>query len=558
MSGLDTFLFYPQNTPRGAHLPERLDHWQKVLAAGSAAAFDRYGWGYAGMGRRPRALLLGRLGQPHGRHRDALRAGPHDRRALERESGEIVSTARRSTARSPRASRTDELRGEPERDLHRYVAHRRRERRIRPGRRARSPSRPPPIPCGTPTSRGRCSSRGSRSSARRRAPPAWGSSARRRARARSRRAPGSWAAQPQGAMVRTYLEVDPRLDADFLREERADLERGKGSRIYDVTAWNLAAQMGIDGAWIDAPTSLPSGRAGDGSGGRGPDLRAATRGSSRPGSALARFCARAEGDSRYVADGTSSPRRASGGRGVVGSVVGRSSCGGTRTRTTSTLSWRRSRRPRAPGCIARCRARSRGRRGSRRRALRTPRGAEGGDALEHALSPSDFGHVWRYVDEDLGLPVTLVDCQEEGSIQPLQRAHRPPGPLLPGERAEAMADWVRSGGTLIALDSSAFAIADGEFKLGSNRLRRDVLDDLDRYPRRVERERARERRGRPRRAWRRGFAARGGGGAGETRRGRGGRVRRDQAPDAGPSTAGGGASRPRGSSSARSRTPTAG
>ena len=32
------------------------------------------------------------------------------------------------------------------------------------------------------------------------------------------------------------------------------------------------------------------------------------------------------------------------------------------------------------------------------------------------MSTTDFGHVWRYLDEDLGMPVTLVDAQRPGSV----------------------------------------------------------------------------------------------------------------------------------------------
>ncbi|MEC8494136.1 MAG: hypothetical protein VXZ39_04390, partial [Planctomycetota bacterium] len=108
------------------------------------------------------------------------------------------------------------------------------------------------------------------------------------------------------------------------------------------------------------------------------------------------------------------------------------------------------------------------------------------------VSPSDFGHVWRYLDEDLGVPVTLVDCQGGGvDLSRYNVLIAPPGAgSYLGERAGRIADWVRSGGTLVALDSSAFAIADGESGLGSNRMRRDVLDDLDGYRWRVVRERA--------------------------------------------------------------------
>ena len=67
---------------------------------------------------------------------------------------------------------------------------------------------------------------------------------------------GTWivpAAQPQGAMVRAYLEFDPRLDAEFLQEERESIERGRGSKVYDVTAWCLGRQLGVKGHWASLP-----------------------------------------------------------------------------------------------------------------------------------------------------------------------------------------------------------------------------------------------------------------------------------------------------------------
>ena len=45
--------------------------------------------------------------------------------------------------------------------------------------------------------------------------------------------------QPAGNLARVLLDPHVPMDATFLREEREYLERGKGSRLYDTTAWSL-------------------------------------------------------------------------------------------------------------------------------------------------------------------------------------------------------------------------------------------------------------------------------------------------------------------------------
>jgi len=108
------------------------------------------------------------------------------------------------------------------------------------------------------------------------------------------------------------------------------------------------------------------------------------------------------------------------------------------------------------------------------------------------VSSTDFGHVWRYLDEDLGMPVTLVDAQRPGSVDLDEYTVfiLPPGAGgFARERAEDLARWTRAGGTLIAIGSSSTALADPELGLSENRLRRDVLDKLDEYAWRTERER---------------------------------------------------------------------
>src|SRR5262249_11374195 len=90
------------------------------------------------------------------------------------------------------------------------------------------------------------------------------------------------------------------------------------------------------------------------------------------------------------------------------------------------------------------------------------------------ISPDAFGQVWHLFDRELGEPTTLLDAQSLSSYD-LRRYNvivLPPGAgreILEPVKDDLQA-WVRSGGTLIAMASSAVAIADE--KLGLSQVRR--------------------------------------------------------------------------------------
>jgi len=60
--------------------------------------------------------------------------------------------------------------------------------------------------------------------------------------------------QPAGRLVRELLDPHVPMEANFFREEREYLELGKGTRLYEVTAWSLALAYGVEAHWT---TSRP-------------------------------------------------------------------------------------------------------------------------------------------------------------------------------------------------------------------------------------------------------------------------------------------------------------
>src|SRR5210317_2074706 len=52
--------------------------------------------------------------------------------------------------------------------------------------------------------------------------------------------------QPSRWLIKAILEFDPRLSTEVLREERESLEKGKGTRMYEVGAWSLPLAYGLD------------------------------------------------------------------------------------------------------------------------------------------------------------------------------------------------------------------------------------------------------------------------------------------------------------------------
>ena len=82
---------------------------------------------------------------------------------------------------------------------------------------------------------------------------------------------GTWMVsmdQPASRLARVLLDPHIPMEATFLREEREFQERGKGTRLYETTAWSLPLAYGVDaywtstkpeGSWTDAWPMPPTG-----------------------------------------------------------------------------------------------------------------------------------------------------------------------------------------------------------------------------------------------------------------------------------------------------------
>ncbi|MEM6567571.1 MAG: M14 family zinc carboxypeptidase [Planctomycetota bacterium] len=507
MSGLDTFLFYPQTAPRNVNLPEQLFKWQGVMANDAARVFDRYGWGY--YTREWADALYPGYSDAWGSLTGAIgllyEQGRTIGAPLERESGEVVAyresvhgqVAVSLANLASFARNKDEI-------LRDYLAHRRR-------------SSDASAPMGdraflvAPTADVERDARFVRSMRgqgieilrAREAFVARDVTSLLGEALEERSFPaGTWivpAAQPQGALVRAYLELDPRLDGAFLQDERESIERDRGSKVYDVTAWNLAQQMGVDGAWALAPevavdpaasVAAPAGPVGDV---RGAYAWVAHGGDTRS----LRFAARAMelGLQVHVSD-----------REFEAQVRGAGGEARVQTYPRGSFLLRRHENPdevddlvvqAAEDARALVHGVSSGRAvgdgpdlgGGHFLLLERPRVA----LLSNApVSTDQLGHVWSLLDSDLNVPVTLIDAQayrgvdlDEYNVLVL-----PPGAgSFVSERAASLKTWVRGGGVLVAIGSTAFALTDEELDLSGNRRRRDVLGDLDAYAWRTRKER---------------------------------------------------------------------
>jgi hypothetical protein len=290
--------------------------------------------------------------------------------------------------------------------------------------------------------------------------------------------------QPAASLARALLDPHVPMDAAFLREEREYLERDKGSRIYDLTAWALPLDYGVEAVWT---ATRPGG-----------EWRRASA-PQEPASAAA-LSEKAYG---YLVDGSSDS--SSGllaallADGITVRVAEKPFAIGGRTWGRGTMLVIREGNPEdlavrlaalaarfSVAVVATPTAKSEdgpdlG--GSHFLPLQTPRIAV---LTGSPTSPEGYGWVWFLLDRELGQRCTALDLRglaradlERYNVLVVPPVWAEPAALRAalGDRGiERLKRWVEAGGTLIGIGNGATMLADKATAVTATRMRRQALD----------------------------------------------------------------------------------
>ena len=295
-------------------------------------------------------------------------------------------------------------------------------------------------------------------------------------------------AQPAWHLARAILDPHVPMESSFLREERESIERGKGTRIYDTTAWSLPLAYGVPAYWTGTPPA-----ASDWSLSATPPE--AERGvAPAPGSGP---------PVAWVFDGaTDAAARATSdllARGISVRVAEKPFTVQGRSFLPGTILVRREGNPADTAAILDAVAKKRGLSVQAASTALADRGADLGGSYFHPLVPprvgvfagplassSEYGALWHDLDTDLGVRFTAIDLANFRSSD-LRRYNVLVLPSVGGEGGlargvlgkeglEALKRWVEAGGTLIGIGSGAELIAEKDAGLTATRLRRQAQD----------------------------------------------------------------------------------
>ncbi len=290
--------------------------------------------------------------------------------------------------------------------------------------------------------------------------------------------------QPNAPLLAAMLEFDPRFTPEFLTEERRELLRFGRSRLYDVTAWNISMLYDLEAVELSLV-----------------ELPAAQRVERLP--ALSGGVEGAEGAIAFVLDGDDDRSVAAAGRlmerGVRVRVAekpfefdGRKFARGALaivpkdnlTHAANMLDALRA-------VASELQVRFVGVRsglgagdlpdlgGGHFNLLETPRIALIG---RERFNPYSFGEAWYWIDHVLGLRASYLDATVLGDLRRYNVIVLPDGGagLIRNHLAQ-LKDWVQRGGTLIAIGSSAEALAVEKDGLGSVRSIPEALGKSDEH-----------------------------------------------------------------------------
>lgn len=288
--------------------------------------------------------------------------------------------------------------------------------------------------------------------------------------------------QPAGLLARTELDPHVPMNDVFFRDEREYIEKEKGSRLYDTTAWSLPLLRGVPAAWL---TTVPRG-----------DWRPWA-----PAEPAAAAVAPAAGWNSLVIDNDADEAgRLLAGllqRGVTVRVARKPFTIGGRAHSAGTLVIRREGNlPDVDAVVAGLPATA------TLQAVGTSR-AEAGPDLGGAefdvlvaprvgvlagmpVSGDDYGHVWHLLDQSLGLRFSSLDIGRFARTD-LSRYNVLVFPPVAGgtgmyrqvlgrDGLARLRAWIEAGGTAIGYDGGAHLLADSTVSLTDARFRAQALD----------------------------------------------------------------------------------
>ncbi len=297
--------------------------------------------------------------------------------------------------------------------------------------------------------------------------------------------------QPLANMLAAMLDFDPHMTQEFLNVERRELLRVGQSKLYDITAWNitmlydveayeLEMELAAGAARYDTPKAaaapLPNSTVGfviDGADDRSVALA---------GRLMERGMWVRAADKAFNFDGREFAR----GSLVITLVDNRNFDGDLNKSLADAAAEMEMHAIPVQSGMGDGDLPDLG--GEHFVLLQQPRIAVvGRDPME----PYSYGETWHLIDHILGLRASFLDGAHLGGVD-LRRYNvvvLPEGDAgsLLKEHGAALKDWVQAGGTLIAIGSSASAIA-GENGIGTAKLLPDVLDKLDEYRQQIVRE----------------------------------------------------------------------
>jgi hypothetical protein len=289
--------------------------------------------------------------------------------------------------------------------------------------------------------------------------------------------------QPAARLIRVIMDFHLQMPDSFLQEERQYLERQKGSRLYEITAWSLAEAYGVPAYWsgkesrgsFTAVGELPE-----------PDGKLenpdAEYGFLIPGDGDASLVAACRlMEDGFVVRAALEPFTIEGHDYPRGTFLLR------REANPEELPQRLEALARELGIVIRGVRTARSTAGpdlggSRFKLLQLPRIAMA------AVEPTDFtsvGSLWYLLDYEMGLRVSLIDVANLGrtdlgkyNVLILPTVWGGPGTyrrMLGSQGLERLRRWVEAGGTLIGIGNAAAFLADTTTGLSRVRLRRQSL-----------------------------------------------------------------------------------